>query len=71
MVRSFLIVFGLLTFGNTQKLDHLFEQFERGEIEAVKEKLPVLIKKYPNTRCKSKDLGKAHMRNIYNDFKRQ
>ena len=48
MIRLFCIVFGLLTFGNTQKLDHLFEQFERGEIEAVKEKLPVLIKKYPN-----------------------
>ena len=48
MIRLFCIVFGLLTFGNTQKLDHLFEQFERGEIDAVKEKLPVLIKKYPN-----------------------
>ena len=47
MIRLFCIVFGLLTFGNTQKLDHLFEQFERGEIEEVKEKLPVLIKKYP------------------------
>ena len=48
MIRLFFIVFGLLTFGNTQKLDHLFEQFERGEIKQVKEKLPVLIKKYPN-----------------------
>ena len=48
MIRLFFIVSALLTFGNTQKLDHLFEQFERGEIKQVKEKLPVLIKKYPN-----------------------
>ena len=39
MIRLFFIVFGLLTFGNTQKLDHLFEQFERVEIKEVKKKL--------------------------------
>ena len=48
MVRSILIVFGLLTFGNTQKLDYLFKQFERGEIEELRKTLPVLLKKYPN-----------------------
>ena len=48
MVRYFLIVFGLLTFGNTQKLDYLFKQVEMGEIEEVRKTLPVLLKKYPN-----------------------
>ncbi len=48
MIRLFFIVFGLLTLGNTQELDHLFEQFERGEINEVKEKIPILLKKYPN-----------------------
>ncbi len=44
----FLLIFGLLTFGNTQKLDNLFNQFERGEIDEVRKTLPVLLKKYPN-----------------------
>ena len=48
MNRLFFIVFGLLTLGNTQELDHLFEQFERGEIKEVKGKIPILLKKYPN-----------------------
>ena len=48
MIRLFLIVFGLLTFGNTQKLDYLFKQVEMGEIEEVRKTLPVLEKKYPN-----------------------
>ena len=48
MIRLFLIVFGLLAIGNSQKLDDLFEQFERGEIKEVKEILPVLLKKYQN-----------------------
>ena len=48
MIRLFFIVSALLTFGNTQKLDHLFEQFERGEIKDVKGKIPILLKKHPN-----------------------
>ena len=48
MNRLFFIVFGLLTLGNTQELDHLFEQFERGEIKDVKGKIPILLKKHPN-----------------------
>ena len=43
MIRLFIIVFGLLTLGNTQELDHLFEQFERGEINEVKKKIPILL----------------------------
>ena len=45
MIRLFFMVFGLLTLGNTQELDHLFEQFESGEIKRVKEKISILLKK--------------------------
>ena len=48
MIYLLLLVFGLLTIGNAQTLDHLFEQFESGEIKEVKEKLPILLNKYPN-----------------------
>jgi len=48
MIYLFLLVFGLLNIGDAQTLDHLFEQFERGEIKEVKEKLPILFNKYPN-----------------------
>ena len=48
MIRLFIIVFGLLTLGNTQELDHLFEQFERGEINEVKKKIPELETKKIN-----------------------
>jgi len=48
MIRLLFIGFGLLTLGIAQELDHLFEQFESGEIKRVKEKISILLKKYPN-----------------------
>ena len=48
MIRFFLLMFILLTFGNTQKIDHLFIQVERGEVADVRKTLPALLTKYPN-----------------------
>jgi tetratricopeptide (TPR) repeat protein len=48
MIRFFLLVLGLLTFSNSQKIDHFFVQIERGEVADVRKTLPTLLKKYPN-----------------------